>query len=165
MSLKVLMAFDPILRQKTTEISTFDDDLRKFLDQMMTTMYKEKGVGLAAPQVGKSLHAFTMHMREKEQPYKMINAQILKFSEEQVTYKEGCLSFPNVFLEIARPRDILVKYMDEHENVLEKEFTGWESRCIQHELDHLNGILFVDELSKDRRDFIIRKIKKDNPSF
>jgi peptide deformylase len=162
--LKVLTAIDPILRKSTKKIELFDDDLRLLLKQMMFTMDHYKGVGLAAPHVGKSLHIFTMKFSQ-ETPYHMINLEILKKSDKRSNYKEGCLSFPNVFLDIARPSDVLVKYNDEHGNLIEKEFTGWESRCIQHELDHLNGILFTDSLSKDRQDFIIRKIKKGTPDF
>ena len=157
--LKLVTAPHPVLRQKTKKIETFDESLRHFLDQMMVTMNQEHGLGLAAPQVGKSYHAFTMQMNNG-QPYKMCNLEILKSSDERIAYKEGCLSFPGTFLEIERPRDVLVRYMDEFGKVIEQEFTDWESRCIQHELDHLNGTLFIDTLSKDRQDFIIRKIKK-----
>lgn len=164
MTFKVVTAPDPILRQQTEKISLFDDEFRVFLDQMMETMIQGNGAGLAAPQIGKSLRLFTMLITE-DKPYKMVNPEILTASKERCLYKEGCLSFPKVYLEIERPRDVRVKYMNEFGDILEEEFTGWEARCIQHELDHLNGVLFVDELSKDRRDFIIRKIQKGTPSI
>src|SRR3569623_1666732 len=108
--LKLVTAPDPVLRKKTQKIETIDESFRKLLDQMMSTMKTEKGTGLAAPQVGQSLHVFTMHVQD-EQPYKMCNLEILKTSDDKVSYKEGCLSFPGIFLEIERPRSVIARYM------------------------------------------------------
>ena len=158
-ALSVVEAPHPILRKKTQKIESFNDTFRAFLDQMMTVMKESKGAGLAAPQVGESLHVFTMLISESK-PYKMCNLEILSKSDETISYTEGCLSFPGVFLEIERPKSVHVRYWDEFGQMIEEEFTEWEARCIQHELDHLEGKLFIDQLSSDRKDFIIRKIQK-----
>jgi len=162
--LPVITAPNPILRQKAIKVATFDEDFKKFLDQLEFTAANELNCGgLAANQVGYSYHAFIVNMSKDKKPYKMVNLEILKFSDAARSWKEGCLSFPDVWLDIERPESVLVKYMDESGKMHEKEFEGGEARCIQHELDHLNGILMIDSFSKDRQDFILRKIKKIKP--
>ena len=158
-SLKIVTVPAPVLRQPTKKVETFDSSLRNFTSQMEKTIKANKGTGLAAPQVGVGSHVFLMDIADRL--YVMINLEILKSSNERSFYKEGCLSFPGVWLEIERPRDVSVRYRDEYGVLHEADFTDWEARCIQHELDHLNGRLFVDGLNKDRRDFIIRKIQKE----
>jgi len=158
--LPVITAPSPILRQKAIKVATFDEDFKKFIEQLEFTALNEPNCGgLAANQVGYSYHAFIMNMSKNKKPYKMVNLEILKFSDATCSWKEGCLSFPDVWLDIERPENVLVRYMDESGKTYEEEFKGGEARNIQHELDHLNGILMIDSLSKDRRDFILRKIK------
>ena len=126
-------------------------------------MYSSNGVGLAAPQIGLNLRIFVLDAGSREDeknPITIINPKILSFGEEIVSYEEGCLSFPEHFAEIDRPEKIDIEFLDENNNKKSHKFVGFESRIIQHEIDHLNGILFVDHLSRLKRDVILRKMKK-----
>ncbi|USO02029.1 MAG: peptide deformylase [Alphaproteobacteria bacterium] len=162
--LPVITAPNPILRQKAIKVENFNDELREFLDQLeYTTVTSKNCGGLAANQVGYSQHAFIMNMDRDKKPYKMVNLEILKYSDKTCMWTEGCMSFPDIWLEIERPESVLVRYMDEFGKTHEEQFSGGEARNIQHELDHLNGILMIDTFSKDRQDFIMRKIKKTKP--
>ena len=126
-------------------------------------MYDANGVGLAAPQVGLDMRIFIVDAAAREEektPITMINPKIISIKDDLVPYEEGCLSFPEHFAEIDRPNKLKIEYIDENNKKKILSTDGFNSRIIQHELDHLNGILFVDHLSRLKRDVIIRKMKK-----
>jgi len=130
---------------------------------MYEIMYSANGVGLAAPQIGLNIRIFILDSgsRDKEKkPITMINPKIISLEDEKASYEEGCLSFPEHFAEIERPDKVKIEYLDKDNSKKISTFGGFESRIIQHELDHLNGILFVDHLSRLKRDVIIRKMRK-----
>ncbi len=153
---------DPILRKKSESVTVFDDALKDFVEQMKEDMYDSAGVGLAAPQVGRSIRLTVVDATAGEQePYVMINPEITWFSEEKSDYDEGCLSVPDITLAVNRPSIVSVHAQDEEgdEYVLE-EVDGLLARAIQHEVDHLDGILFVDRVTPIRRQLISGKLKK-----
>jgi len=153
---------DPILRKKSEPVTVFDDALKDFVEKMKEDMYNSAGVGLAAPQVGRSIRLTVVDATAGEQePYVMINPEITYFSEEKSDYDEGCLSVPDITLTVTRPSIVSVRVQDEEgdEYVLE-EVDGLLARAIQHEVDHLNGILFVDRVTPVRRQLISGKLKK-----
>ncbi|MEJ2545124.1 MAG: peptide deformylase, partial [Calditrichaceae bacterium] len=143
---KVRIIGDSILRKKTTDIDKFDNNLQLIINEMIDTMHKEDGIGLAAPQVGldKSLLVIDISsIDDSEEPTAFINPEIINSSGEAV-YEEGCLSIPGVREEVLRPEEIILKYQDADGNNHKETFSGWKSRVLQHEIDHLNGVLFVD---------------------
>jgi len=140
---------DPILRKKSKKVEVFDDNLNNILEEMIETMYLGDGVGLAAPQVGLSLRIFVMDWGEG--PLKVVNPEILEFSEEKVVDEEGCLSLPDIFEDVERSKWVKVKFQDERGNVHERAFEDYPARIFQHEYDHLDGILFIDRISATRR--------------
>jgi len=161
--LPIIVAPDPRLKVKTRPVETVDDELRQFLDDMLETMYAADGIGLAAPQVGDERSVLVMDVArqgEEPQPMKIINPEIVWHSEEERVHEEGCLSLPEYFAEVVRPDRIRVKYLDETGAERELEAEGLLSICIQHEMDHLQGILFVDHVSSIKRNMILRKLKK-----
>ena len=161
--LKLIFAPDPILKKESVSIPQVDDHHRELIKQMYEIMYSANGVGLAAPQIGLNIRIFVLDAGardEEKKPITMINPKIISLHENKVPYEEGCLSFPEHFAEIDRPEKIKIEYLDEDNSKKISTFTGFESRIIQHELDHLNGILFVDYLSRLKRDVIIRKMRK-----
>ncbi len=180
---------DPVLREKSAEIETVDDDVRRLLDDMLETMYDAPGIGLAAIQIGVPKRIITIdtspRAEEAEEddenvsdaddveqddasagttssdgPLFMINPVILASSEERSVYEEGCLSIPDYFAEVERPATVRVGYVDYDGKQNELEAGGILATCIQHEIDHLNGVLFIDYLSKLKRDLVIRKFTK-----
>ena len=160
---KIVIEPDPILRKKSEKLEKVDDDLRKLLDEMMDTMYAAPGIGLAAVQVGilKRLVVIdTAKEKNKRNPLFLINPEIIKKSKNTSVYEEGCLSLPGHFAEIERPAECYVKYIDYDGKKKELKANGLLSTCIQHELDHLDGILFIDYLSKLKRDMIMKKLIK-----
>lgn len=153
---------DPILRKNTRPVTDFNDGLKVFVKQMKNDMYESDGVGLAAPQVGRSVRLAIVDITGGEQePYVLINPEIFYFSEEKGDYEEGCLSVPDIKITIKRPSIVSVNAMDENgkEYTLEK-VDGLLARTIQHETDHLDGILFVDRASPVRRQLISGKLKR-----
>jgi peptide deformylase len=145
--LKILKNPDPILRQKTQEIEdVLDPKIQKLIDNMIRSMSKNKGIGLAAPQVGKSLKLFVVEMMDG--PLILINPKITWFSNKQEEDEEGCLSIPGKFGKVERSYKIKVKGMDRENNKISLKAEGLLARVIQHETDHLNGILFIDRLNK-----------------
>jgi len=161
--LKIVYAPDPILKKECTPLPQVDDHHRDLIKQMYEAMYEANGVGLAAPQVGLDKRIFILDSGAKEgnkTPLTMINPTLVSIEEKKVPYEEGCLSFPEHFAEIDRPDQLTVEYLDENNKKQILTTDGFTSRIIQHELDHLNGILFVDHLSRLKRDVIIRKMKK-----
>ena len=159
----IIIEPDPILRKKSTTLETVDDSIRKILDDMLQTMYNAPGIGLAAVQIGilKRLIVIDVSKKEEEKkPLFLINPEITYQSEETSIYEEGCLSLPGHFAEIERPAKCKINYIDYQGKKAELEAEGLLSTCVQHEIDHLNGILFIDYLSKLKKGMIIKKLKK-----
>ena len=163
MKRKILIEPDPILRKKCEPLEKVDTNIRKLMQDMLETMYDAPGIGLAAVQIGilKRLIVIDISKDEKKKdPLFLINPVILKSSKKTSTYEEGCLSLPGQFAEIERPAECLLKYIDLSGKEKELKAEGLLSTCIQHEVDHLNGILFIDYLSKLKKDMIIKKLVK-----
>jgi len=163
--LPLVIAPDPRLKTRSEPIEKIDDDIRALAADMFDTMYHEKGIGLAAVQVGvlKRLLIADVTWRDEGGPgkqYALINPEILESSEEPHVYKEGCLSFPEQFADVERPTSVRVRYLDLDGKPREENFDGLLATCVQHEIDHLNGIVFVDHISLAKRDMIIRKLVK-----
>ncbi len=163
--LPLVIAPDERLKTKSSPISIIDAGVKKLAADMFDTMYHERGIGLAAVQVGvlKRLLVADVTWREEEGPgeqYVLINPEIIDGSKEEHVYKEGCLSFPDQFADVTRPETVHVRYLDLDGALQEKTFEGLLATCVQHEIDHLNGIVFVDHISLVKRDIIIRKLKK-----
>ena len=160
---KILIEPDPILRKKSIPLEQVDDSVKKLMDDMLATMYQEPGIGLAAIQVGILKRIVVIDIskeKEKKDPLFLVNPQIINRSKETSIYEEGCLSLPGQFAEIERPSDCLIKYVDYNGKEKELQASGLLATCIQHEVDHLNGILFIDYLSKLKKDMIIKKLIK-----
>ena len=154
---KVRIIGDSILRKKTTNIEKFNDNLKSLINEMIDTMHKEDGIGLAAPQVGieKSILVIDISsIDDTEKPTAFINPKIIETSGEAV-YEEGCLSIPGVREEVSRPEEITLKYQDSEGKIYNEKFSGWKSRVLQHEIDHLNGILFVDRISPVKKQLLV----------
>jgi peptide deformylase len=163
MKRKILIEPDPILRKKCERLEQVDDSTRKLMKDMLETMYAAPGIGLAAVQVGilKRLVVIDISKnQEKKDPLFLINPEIIHKSEKTSIYEEGCLSLPGQFAEIERPAECFLKYVDYEGKEKELKAKGLLSTCIQHEIDHLNGILFIDYLSKLKKDMIIKKLVK-----
>jgi peptide deformylase len=162
---------DPILRQISRPVETFDDDLRTLISDMFETMYHAPGIGLAAVQVGVPIRLLVMDLQEPEdpedpespvvkEPRVFINPEILWASETTVPYTEGCLSVPDQYAEVLRPDRIRAKWRDENGGTHEAELDGLLAVCLQHEMDHLEGVLFIDHLSRLKRDMVLKKLAK-----
>ena len=161
--LDIIKLPDPVLRQKSAAVDQVDDDLRRLLDSMLETMYEAPGIGLAGIQVGVPKRVITIDVTRDEGPKKplfLINPEILSLSDDRSTYEEGCLSIPDYFAEIERPARVRARYVDYDGKQREMETDGLLATVIQHEIDHLNGVLFVDYLSKLKRDLVIKKFTK-----
>ena len=161
--LKLIYAPDPILKKESVSIPQVDDHHRELIKQMYEIMYSANGVGLAAPQIGLNIRIFVLDAGardEEKKPITMINPKIISLHEKKVPYEEGCLSVPNQFAEIDRPKQCNVKYLDYNGQPQELKADGLLSICIQHEIDHLEGILFIDYLSKLKKEMIIKKLSK-----
>ncbi|MBE9175299.1 peptide deformylase [Synechocystis salina LEGE 06155] len=140
---------DKVLRQPAKRIAKVDDSIRKLAKEMLQTMYSANGIGLAAPQVGVNKQLLVVDCEQDkpdEPPLIMINPQITRTSEELCVVEEGCLSVPNVYMDVTRPRAIEVTYKDEHGRPQKRLFAELTARVIQHEMDHLNGVMFVDRV-------------------
>jgi len=160
---KILTEPDPILRKKCEPLEKVDTETKKLMDDMLETMYAAPGIGLAAIQVGilKRLVVIDISKdKEKKNPIFLINPQIIHQSKKVSVYEEGCLSLPGQFAEIERPAECIIKYIDYNGKEKELKSDGLLATCIQHEVDHLNGILFIDYLSKLKKDMIIKKLVK-----
>lgn len=161
MKYKIRYIGDPILRKVAEPITKFDEDLKQFARDMIDVMHVEDGIGLAAPQIGISKQIIAVdasELVEDEYPRVFINPEILESSGEWVV-EEGCLSIPGVREEVTRPEKILLRFQDETGELFTEEYSGWLSRILQHEIDHLNGILFVDRISPVRRNLLIAQKK------
>ena len=160
---KILTEPDPILRKKCEPLEKVDTETKKLMDDMLETMYAAPGIGLAAIQVGilKRLVVIDISKGEEEKkPVFLINPQIIHRSKKTSIYEEGCLSLPGQFAEIERPAECTLKYIDYNGKEKELKADGLLATCVQHEVDHLNGILFIDYLSKLKKDMIIKKLVK-----
>ena len=158
--LPLVIAPDPSLKLKAKSVECVDSSIRKLMDDMLETMYFEPGIGLAAPQVGHSKRVIVLDVSSDEQerqPFRMANPKILWASDDDVTREEGCLSLPDHYAEVPRPKSINVEYIDENNHRKSLKAEGLLATCLQHEMDHLDGILFVDYLSALKRNMILRK--------
>ncbi len=168
--LPLVVAPDPRLKIKSMTVEKVDDDLRMLMDDMLETMYESNGIGLAAVQIGVHKRILVMDIGQssrykeskehKSEPLYLVNPEIINESEEENVYEEGCLSFPGQYAEVTRPKKVKVKYLDYNGNEKILEADGLLATCVQHEIDHLNGVVFVDHISKLKRDFIMKKLKK-----
>ncbi len=161
--LEIVHAPNPVLKKKAQPVATVTEADRAFLDDMLETMYAAQGVGLAAPQVGVSKRMIVVDCARDEEPpapYRMINPEIVSASEDEAVYNEGCLSLPEQYAEVARPAEVTVRWLDPDGTAREEVMTGLLATCVQHEIDHLNGKLFVDHLSLVKRQMILRKLAK-----
>jgi peptide deformylase len=161
--LPIVIAPNPVLKTKAKPVETIDDGTRRLLDDMLETMYEAPGIGLSANQIGVLQRVVVLDVAradEKPQPLRMINPEILWHSEELATYNEGCLSLPDHYADVTRPAQIKCRYLDEHGHRRELTGDGLLATCVQHEIDHLDGILFVDHLSALKRNMILRKLIK-----
>ena len=160
---KIVIEPDPILRKESAPIEKVDNDLRKLLDDMLETMYAAPGIGLAAVQIGILKRLIVIDIskdKEKKNPLFLINPEIVSKSKNTSIYEEGCLSLPGHFAEIERPAECQINFLDYNGKKKEISAKGLLSTCIQHEIDHLNGVLFIDYLSKLKKDMIIKKLVK-----
>ena len=159
----ILIHPDPRLRKPAAPVATVDDALRALADDMLATMYQAPGIGLAAPQVGVMKRVFVMDCAgkdEPEQPMVLLNPEILWASEELQTSEEGCLSIPEVYDDVTRPERVRVRWLGLDGEIHEAEFGDRWAVCAQHEIDHLNGRLFIDYLSGVKRTMITSRMKK-----
>ncbi len=168
---EILTVPDPILKQVSKTVDVVDDAMRALMDDMLETMYDAPGIGLAAIQIGEPVRVIVMDLQEKPEgadpeaegvknPRFFVNPEIVWASEETAPYEEGCLSVPEIYDEVLRPARVRLKYLDYNGNAVEEEADGLFATCIQHEMDHLNGVLFIDHLSKLKRDRAVSKVKK-----
>ena len=156
---------DPVLKQVAQPVDKVDDDLRKQMDKMLRTMYDAPGIGLAANQVGLLNRVIVVDLSKREEeeqgePLFMVNPEIVKASEEISVMEEGCLSIPGQYAEVERPAEVVARYIDYNGKEQEIEADGLLSHCIQHEIDHLNGVLFIDYISRLKRSMMIKKVQK-----
>ena len=159
----ILIVPDPRLKQECEEVAEVNDEIRELLDDMLETMYAAPGIGLAAPQIGVMKRVVVMDVsddKEKPQPLKLVNPEIIWESEDTSVYQEGCLSIPEQYADVERPAEVGLRYLDENGKEHEIEADGLLATCIQHELDHLDGILFTDYLSALKRNMIPKKVQK-----
>ena len=158
---KILIEPDPILRQKSLEVKVVDKDLQNLMDDMLLTMYSAPGIGLAAIQVGIPKRVIVIDLsneKEKKNPMFFVNPKIISKSESWITYEEGCLSVPGQFAEIDRPDKCHIEFLDYNGKKQEIRIEGLLATCIQHEIDHLEGILFIDYLTKLKKSMIVKKL-------
>ncbi len=159
----ILIIPDKRLRLKSEPVKAVDKSLRALIDDMFETMYAAPGIGLAAIQVGVARRVVTMDLAKKDepkQPQVFINPEVTWASDEKATYEEGCLSIPEYYEEVERPKSVKVKYLDLDLKPQEIEADGLLATCLQHEIDHINGVLFIDHISKLKRDMVMKKFKK-----
>jgi peptide deformylase len=159
----IITAPDPFLKQVSKPVEKVDGELRKLMDDMLETMYAAPGIGLAAVQIGVPKRVIVMDLaREGEppQPRYFINPEILSKSEELSVWEEGCLSVPELYEEVERPARCRIRYLDYQGEIREQDCEGMLATCIQHEMDHLNGVLFIDHLSKLKRSMMLKKLTK-----
>jgi peptide deformylase len=159
----IITAPDPRLKIKARPVAAVDDSVRRLMDDMLETMRQAIGIGLAAPQIGVAKRVIVLDVAregEKPQPMMLANPEILWRSTELTTGSEGCLSLPEHYADVTRPAKISLRYLDYQNEIREIETSGLLATCIQHEMDHLDGVLFVDHISMVKRGMILRKLAK-----
>jgi peptide deformylase len=165
--LPIITAPDPRLKKVAEPVQKVDAEVRRLMDDMLETMYKAPGIGLAAPQVGVLKRVIVIDIAredEKPEPLRMANPELVWVSDEDAVYNEGCLSLPEHYADVTRPAAIKVRYLDHENEIRTLEADGLLATCIQHEMDHLEGILFVDHLTALKRNMILRKLLKAKKS-
>jgi len=165
---EILTEPNKVLRQKSLPVENVDKDVQILMDDMLETMYAAPGIGLAAIQVGIPKRLIVLDIEQKEgkkNPIFFVNPEIINKSENKSTYEEGCLSVPGQFAEIERPEKCHVKYLDYYGEKKEIKAEGMLATCIQHEMDHLEGILFIDYLSKLKKTMIVKKLSKQKKTL
>jgi peptide deformylase len=161
--LPIIVAPDPRLKEKALPVDRVDAGIRRLMDDMLDSMHAANGIGLAAPQVGVLKRVIVVDISmpdEPPAPLRMANPEILSASERCVEGEEGCLSLPEHYAPVTRPAEIRVRYLDENDELRERDADGILAKCIQHEIDHLEGMLFVDHISALKRNIILRKLSK-----
>jgi peptide deformylase len=161
--LPIIVAPDPRLKLTCAPVAKVDAKVARLMDDMLETMYAAPGIGLAAPQVGALKRVIVIDAAkpdEKPRPIRLANPELVATSEELKSWDEGCLSLPEHYAEVVRPSRVAVRYLDEHNRKQEVEADGVLAVCLQHEMDHLDGILFVDHVSALKRNMILRKLRK-----
>ena len=163
--LPILEVPDPRLKAKAAPVAEVDAELRKLADDMLETMYKAPGIGLAANQVGVMKRVCVVDVADRKageepRPMVLVNPDIAWRSEDEETVEEGCLSLPNQYADVTRPRSVRVRYLDLEGTEQEVAAEGLLARCLQHEIDHLDGVLFIDRISALKRNMILRKLAK-----
>jgi len=161
--LDILTVPNPVLKQVSKPVERVDDDLRRLMDDMLETMYAAPGIGLAAIQVGVPKQVIVMDLARQDeppQPRYFVNPEILWTSEDTAPYEEGCLSVPEVYDEVDRPARIKLRYLDYHGKEVTEDAEGLFAVCIQHEMDHLKGVLFIDHLSRLKRERAVARVRK-----
>ena len=163
---KILTEPDPFLRQESKDVEKVDDEIRKLMDDMLETMYAAPGIGLAAIQVGVPKNVIVIDLsKEEKKPLYFVNPKIITKSKNHPTFEEGCLSVPGKFAEIDRPNQCHISYLDYEGKKKELKTEGLLATCIQHEMDHLKGILFIDYLSKLKKNLIVKKLSKQKKAL
>lgn len=160
---EILILPDPLLRTVSQPVKTVDAAARKLMDDMLETMYDAPGIGLAAVQIGVPQRLVVIDLSkegEEKQPLFLVNPEIAWSSEEESDYEEGCLSIPEYFDMVTRPKEIRLRYLDRQGEPQEQHCAGVLATCVQHEIDHLNGVLFIDYLTKLKRDRVVKKFVK-----
>ena len=154
---------DPILRQVASPVGEITDGIRQLLDDMAATMYDAPGIGLAAPQINISRRLIVMDCGKDDTPelFKMVNPEIVGRSDARAILEEGCLSIPDHTADVERPAEVEIRYLDEDGIDRSLTASGLLAACVQHEIDHLNGVLFIDHISRLKRDMILRRVMKD----
>jgi peptide deformylase len=164
MSLREIITLpDKRLRLVSAPVKVIDDRVRKLVQDMFETMYDAPGIGLAAIQIGEPQRVVTLDLAKKDEPKDpqvFVNPEIVAASEEKATHEEGCLSIPEYYEDVERPASVTVKYQDLEGQARQVEATGLLATCLQHEIDHLNGVLFIDHISKLKRDRVVKKFTK-----
>jgi len=160
---EILTVPNPVLKQVSSPVEGVDDDLRRLMDDMLETMYAAPGIGLAAIQVGVPRQVIVMDLARQDDPPEpryFVNPEILWASDETALYEEGCLSVPEVYDEVARAAQVRLRYLDYNGQEVVEEAEGLFAVCIQHEMDHLKGVLFIDHLSRLKRDRAVARVRK-----
>jgi len=160
---EILVVPNPVLKQVSQPVEKVDDELRALMDDMVETMYAAPGIGLAAVQIGVPKRVIVMDLSgqsDEKQPRYFVNPEILWSSDETAPYEEGCLSIPEYYDEVQRPSNVRIRYLDYNGEQIEEEADGLYAVCIQHEMDHLQGVLFIDHLSRLKREQAVKKVKK-----
>jgi peptide deformylase len=160
---EILIVPDPRLKQVSKPVETVDDELRALMDDMLETMYAAPGIGLAAIQIGVPKRVIVMDIAGKDEPKApryFVNPEILWASDETAPYEEGCLSVPEIYDEVDRPARVKLRYLNYQGETVEEDADGLFAVCIQHEMDHLDGVLFIDHLSRLKREQAVKKVKK-----